>query len=111
MCLEVDLLSVYSSPSSSIWGEKTIDSSEGVQQGTQGVPSSSVCQSTTTAPFCRQSFCVMNLIDITMGGSTEEIVQNLEVIESLAEIGLCLNNHKVRNHQQQPSNVAWGLAG
>ena len=53
----------------------------------------------------------MYLNDITLGGSTEEIVQDLEVIESLAEIGLCLNNHKVRNHQQRPSNVAWGSVG
>ena len=49
--------SVYSSPSSLVWGDKTISSSETVQQVILWVPSSSACPFTTTAPFCRPS-CV-----------------------------------------------------
>ena len=38
--------------------------------------------------------CVLYLDDISLGGSTEEIVQDLKRIESAAEIGLELNNEK-----------------
>ena len=50
---------------------------------------------------------MMYLDNITLDGSTEEIVQDLEVVKSLAEIGLCLNNHKSKiiSNDQVPSET------
>ena len=42
--------SAYSSSSCLVWGEHTIQSAEGVQQGDPLVPSSSVCPSIVTVP-------------------------------------------------------------
>ena len=86
--------SVYSSPSSLIWGDKTICSSEGVQQGDPLGPLLFCLSIHHHCTFLSAGLCVMYLDDITLGGSMAEIGHDLEVIESLAEIGLCLDTQK-----------------
>ena len=63
-------------------------------KGTLWAPSFSACPFTVTAPSYPAELCVEYLDDITLGGSIEEILHDLEVIESFAEIGLILSNQK-----------------
>ena len=86
--------SVYSSPSSLVWGDKTISSSEGVQQGDPLGPLLFCLSIHHHCTFLSAEFCVMYLDDITLGGSMAEIGHDLEVIESLDEVELCLNTQK-----------------
>ena len=86
--------SVYSSPSSLVWGDKTISSSEGVQQGDPLGPLLFCLSIHHHCTFLSAEFCVMNLDDITLRGSMAEIGHDLEVIESLPEVELCLNTQK-----------------
>jgi len=82
------LHSVYSSPSSLFWDNRTLSSSEGVQQGDPLGPllfCLAIYHHSTLLPAVEYSD------DITLGGSTEEILHNLE---SFAKIGLTLNNQK-----------------
>lgn len=86
--------SVYSSPSSLQWGEESISSSEGVQQGD---PLGPLLFCLTIHHYCTQvtaEFCVSYLDDITIGGTPEAIMHDLEIIRSASEIGLCLNQQK-----------------
>ena len=86
--------SVYSSPSSLFWDDRTLSSSEGVQQGDPLGPLLFCLSIYHHSTLLSANFCVEYLDDITLGGSTEEILHDLKVIESFAEIGLTLNNHK-----------------
>ena len=85
--------SVYSSPSSLFWDDRTLSFSEGVQQGDPLGPLL-FCLAIYHHSTLSAEFCVEYLDDITLGGPTEEIPHDLEVIESFAEIGLILNNQK-----------------
>ena len=86
--------SVYSSPSSLFWDDRTLVSSEGVQQGDPLGPLLFCLAIYRHSTLLSAEFCVEYLDDITLGGPTEEILHDLEVIESFAEIGLILNNQK-----------------
>ena len=86
--------SVYSSPSSLFWGDKSIKSAEGVQQGDPLGPLLFCLALHGHGIQLMSELCVLYLDDISLGGSTEEIVQDLKRIESAAEIGLELNNEK-----------------
>ena len=57
--------SVYSSPSSLVWGDKTISSSEGVQQGDPLGPLLFCLSIHHHCTFLSAEFCVMYLDDIT----------------------------------------------
>ena len=60
--------SVYSSPSSLLWGDKTIDSAEGVEQGDSLCP---LLFCLTLHCHCEQLLsllCVMYLDDVSAGG-------------------------------------------
>ena len=104
--------SVYSSPSSLICGDKTISSSDSVQQGDPLGPLLFCLSIHHHCTFLSAELCVMYRDDITLGGSVAEIEYDLEIIESLAAIGLCLNT-KIRDLQQpghegcHQHDVAW----
>ena len=86
--------SVYSSPSSLFWGDRTLSSSEGVQQGDPLGPLLFCLSIHHHSTLLTAEFCVEYLDDITLGGSKNEILHDLEVIKSFEEVGLSLNNQK-----------------
>ena len=86
--------SVYSSPSSLFWGEINLSSSEGVQQGDPLGPLLFCLSIHHHSTFLSAKFYVEYLDDITLGGSTDEILHDLEVIKTFEELGLSLNNQK-----------------
>ena len=85
----------YSSPSSLFWGDKTIQSAEGVQQGD---PLGPLLFCLTIHPVVSQlksELCVWYLDDSTIGGPAEDVKHDLEVIvREGAALGLHLNERK-----------------
>ena len=72
--------SAYSSPSSLFWGDKVLQSAEGVQQGD---PLGPLLFCLTIFHPCSQlssELCVMYLDDITLGGTTEDILHDLGIV-------------------------------
>ena len=67
---------------------------EGVQQGDPFRSSPFLPGRLPSQHLPISRICVEYLDDITLGGPMEEILHDLEVIESFAEIGLILNNQK-----------------
>ena len=86
--------SAYSSPSFLFWGDKRLQSSEGVQQGDPLGPLLFCLSIFRPCSQLSSELCIMYLDDITLGGTTEDILHDLGIIESAANIGLTLNNHK-----------------
>ena len=86
--------SVYSSPSSLFWADQSLLSAEGVQQGDPLGPLLFCLALHGYGVQLSSELCVLYLDDISLGGTTEEIVQDLQLIETVAEIGLELNNEK-----------------
>ena len=83
--------SAYAAPTVLHWGGKTISSAEGVQQGD---PLGPLLFCLTLHKHClqlRSLLCIMYLDDISLGGSCEDILHDLEVIREAEEIGLMLN--------------------
>ena len=87
--------SAYSSPSSLFWGEKVINSSEGVQQGD---PLGPLLFCLTIHHLCsrlKSNLCLFYLDDGTLGGSAEDICLDIQSVEQTgAEVGLKLNRSK-----------------
>jgi len=87
--------SVYCKPSSPFWGDKILQSSEGVQQGD---PLGSLLFCLTIHHLTlqlRSEFCVFYLDDGTLGGSMEDVLQDLHTVEQVADnLGLQLNREK-----------------
>ena len=86
--------SAYSSPSSLLWCDKTINSAEGVQQGD---PLGPLLFCLTLHRHCEQlrsPLCVMYLDDVSIGGPVEDVLHDLEIIQAVEELGLFLNNSK-----------------
>ena len=85
----------YSTPSSLRWKDKIIESDEGLQQGD---PLGPLLFCLTLHCHCEQMLlsplCMMYLDDVSMAGSTEDILHDLEVIKAAEELGLVLNNSK-----------------
>ena len=102
--------SVYSSPSSLLWEDKTLQSSE------QGDPLGPLLFCLAIHPLSTQlmaEFCVMYLDDVSLGGPPEAILHDLEVIESFKEIELVLNNQKSEIICTEPVTslmpASWGV--
>ena len=98
--------SVYSSPSNLLWEDKTIQSSEGVQQGDPLGPLLFCLAIHPRSTQLMAEFCAMYLDDVSLGGSPEVILHDLEVVESFKEIGLVMNNQKSEIICTEP--VTWG---
>ena len=86
--------SAYSAPSTLQWGDHTIQSSEGVQQGD---PLGPLLFCLTLHRHCmqlRSPLTVMYLDDVSLGGPLDDILHDLNVIKETEELGLFLNNSK-----------------
>lgn len=97
--------SVYSSPSLLRWGDRTISSAEGVQQGDPLGPLLFCLTIHRHSLELRSEVCIMYLDDITLGGSCTDILHDLQVIADAANLGLVLNSrsHVVTTPPSAPS--------
>ena len=93
VCSETPHFTFYSansSPSTLFWEDKTIQSAEGVQQGDPLGPFCLTIQQ--LKPQLTSEFQMFYLDDGTLGGSTEDLRHDLQVVEQVGEeIGLKLN--------------------
>ena len=87
--------SAYSSPSTLFWGDKTIQSAEGVQQGGPLCPLLLCLSIHRLCSHLRSELCLFYLDDGSLGGCREEVLHDLELVEREgAELGLRLNHEK-----------------
>ena len=87
--------SAYSSPSTLFWGDRTFQSAEGVQQGDPLGPLLFCLSIHELCSHLKSEFCLFYLDDGTLGGSKEDVLHGLDVVEREgADLGLCLNNQK-----------------
>ena len=88
--------SAYSSPSILFWGDKTIQSAEGVQQGDPLGPLLFCLSIHRLCSHLRSELCLFYLDDGSLGGCKEEVLHDLELVEREgAELGLRLNHEKL----------------
>ena len=86
--------SAYSSPSMLHWGDHSVHSSEGIQQGD---PLGPLLFCLTIHRHClqlRSPLTVMYLDDVSLGGPLDDILHDINVIKATEKLGLFLNNSK-----------------
>ena len=86
--------SAYSSPSTLHWGDHSIHSSEGIQQGD---PLGPLLFCLTIHRHClqlRSPLTVMYLDDVSLGCPLDDILHDINVIKATEKLGLFLNNSK-----------------
>lgn len=97
--------SSYSASSSLLWGDRVIQSQEGVQQGDPLGPLLFCLAIHRHCKQLRSPLCVMYMDDVSVGGSVEDALHDLDVIKDAESLGLSLNpvkcevichNHMVR---------------
>ena len=87
--------SAYSSPSSLFWGDKILQSSEGVQQGDPLGPLLFCLSIHRLCSQLKSELCLCYLDDVTLGGNVDDALDDLEVVEHVATgLGLHLNQRK-----------------
>ena len=87
--------SAYSSPSTLFWGDKTLQSSEGVQQGDPLGPLLFCLSIHQLCSQLKSELCLFYLDDVTLGGCKGDILHDLEVVEREGvDLGLHLNHQK-----------------
>ena len=87
--------SAYSSPSLLFWGDKLLQSAKGVQQGDPLGPLLFCLTINHLVLQMRSEFCAWYLYDGTLGGSFDDVLDDLQVVEEkAAELGLHLNRQK-----------------
>ena len=85
----------YSAPSTLFWGDKTIQSAEGVQQGDPLGPLLFFLTIHPLVSKLKSEFCVWYLDDGTVGGEAEVVKEDLEAVRQEGlELGLELNEGK-----------------
>ena len=85
--------SAYSAPSTLLWGETPLQSSEGVQQGDPLGPLLFCLAIHPLTEKLTSELVVFYLDDGTLGGRVGEVLQDLQTVEGAAEdLGLQLNN-------------------
>ena len=86
---------VYSEPSTLFWGDKLVQSSEGVQQGDPLGPLLFCLTIHRLTMQLRSEFCAFYLDYGTLGGSVGDVAEDLWSVERMAEdLGLQLNRGK-----------------
>ena len=87
--------SAYSSPSTLFWGDKILQSAEGVQQGDPLGPLFYCMSIHQLCSRLKSKFSVFYLDDCSLGGSMEDVLHDLNIVECEgAELGLHLNYQK-----------------
>ena len=87
--------SIYSAPSTLFWEDECLLSCEGVQQGDPLGPLLFCLTLQQLSLQLRSELCLFYLDDGTLGGSEDDILHDLEVINNAAdELGLMLNMQK-----------------
>lgn len=87
--------SAYSSPSSLFWGDRILQSMEGVQQGDPLGPLLFCLSIYRIQSRLQSELRLLYLDDITIGGSLEQIEHDLQIIEEESqELGLVVNQRK-----------------
>ena len=86
--------SAYAAPTLLRWGDRTISSAEGVQQGDPLGPLLFCLTLHNLSLQLKSDLCVLYLDDTTLGGSCEDILHDLGVIKDAAKLGLSPNNSK-----------------
>ena len=87
--------SAYSEPSILFWGEQTLMSREGVQQGDPLGPLLFCLTIHELTIQLESDLCMFYLDDGTLGGSPDEVLRDLRLVEQgAAELGLTLNHKK-----------------
>ena len=96
--------SAYEKPSSLFYGDLSLHSAEGIQQGD---PLGPLLFCLTIHPIClrlRSEFKVFYLDDGTLGGTTSEVLADFHLVEALgASVGLQLNHTKCELISKNPS--------
>ena len=96
--------SVYSTPSNLFWGDRVLQSSEGVQQGDPLGPLLFCLSLFCLHSELKSEFCVLYLDDVTLGGNAEDLCDDLETVARVAESrGLYLNCCKSEIICEDPS--------
>ena len=111
MQLEPDLFPLvhlaYSSPSVLFWGDRLLQSAEGMQQGDPLGPLLFCLTIHHLVLQMRSEFCAWYLDDGTLGGSPDDVLDDLQVVEErAAELGLCLNRQKSEVICRDPSTLS-----
>ena len=101
----------YSEPSTLFWGETSLMSAEGVQQGDPLGPLLFCLTIHKLTSQLKSEFCLFYLDDGTLGGDAEQTLQDLRSVELGAkELGLCLNHVKCEVISEDPAATGVLLA-
>ena len=88
------LYSTYAAPSILVWGDWTITSAEGVQQGNPLGPLLFCLVLHQRSLHLNSKFQALYLDDVTLGGSCEDLIHDIQVMRDAANLGLTLNAGK-----------------
>jgi hypothetical protein len=88
------VFSCYSSPTSLFWEGRVIMSAEGVQQGDPLGPLLFCLTLHNPSLHLCSELCILYLDDFTLGGEVDTLLQDLDIVMSLSDLGLCLNTRK-----------------
>lgn len=84
--------SAYFSPSSLLWGDRILESAEGVQQGDPLGPLLFCLSVHQLSSQLRSELCLFYLDEVTHEGNLEDVRYDVEVVErEAADLGLQLN--------------------
>ena len=98
------VLASYSEPSTLFWGETSLRSSEGVQQGDPLGPLLFCLTIHKLTSQLESEFCLFYLDDGTLGGDAEQVLLDLLLVEQGAkELGLSLNRGKCEVISKDPA--------
>ena len=86
--------STYAAPSNLVWGDRTITSAEGVQQGDPLGPLLFCLVLHQRSLHLKSEFQALYLDDVTLGGSCEDLIHDIQVMRDAADSGLTLNAGK-----------------
>ena len=86
--------SAYASPSNLQWGDQSILSAEGVQQGDPLGPLLFCLTLHQHNRHLKSELNVSYLDDVTLGGNSQDLLHDLKMMKDAAELGLTLNTAK-----------------